>query len=529
MPLDLGLPAERAPPPKDLEVRPKHVKTWVESLPLAQTLDSARKLCAHLAAVNRSKVDTDDRLQILDIHRPVAAVLLEELDDIYGKATLPLGPRGRESLIAARELAGAIAEGYRIAIVEKAAKRLAFGVKKQIPLLVLRAMEYLGIQMRASYKSYAPIPAGAWKELHQLYIYADQEGVAGEAVEAEGKATILETYSEALLLSLCDPYRLVPGELDKVLGQVRSSRAAATLGQQNPGTRAGGHFLVPCDTDRAPKPAISVAEEAGGPNWRLFDCNPVVDKLRARKLAFETGNVSATMSKAVGPDAVELIARLITLWGDPPKRAYRREEMDTSVAICVGLKAIGHYVSASAASATQDAEAEAEVIREGITIPLLAVPGDDASKTMPVFEWDVVNQSEGGLKVRRTAATPQAIGVGEVVGIKVIGRPYWTVGVVRWITALEEGGLEFGAQFFAPAACAVWIQPVVSAGPQAKFAVLLADDDEASTGESLLTSPNTYSELREFDIEGEGLVSRVRAAGLIEKTSRFELFHVLPS
>ena len=38
-----------------------------------------------------------------------------------------------------------------------------------------------------------------------------------------------------------------------------------------------------------------------------------------------------------------------------------------------------------------------------------------------------------------------------------------------------------------------------------------------------------FSDLREFEINEEGMVSLMRASGLIEKTGRFELFHVAPS
>jgi hypothetical protein len=55
------------------------------------------------------------------------------------------------------------------------------------------------------------------------------------------------------------------------------------------------------------------------------------------------------------------------------------------------------------------------------------------------------------------------------------------------------------------------------------------DEEDEAGGELLLTPPNTYAELREFQLKGEDMQSRVRAAGLIEKTARFELFHVSPS
>ena len=74
MPLALSFPAERTAPPKDLEVRPKAVKAWVEALPLAQVLETSRKMVVHLAALNRARLDPDVRQQILEAYRPVAAV-----------------------------------------------------------------------------------------------------------------------------------------------------------------------------------------------------------------------------------------------------------------------------------------------------------------------------------------------------------------------------------------------------------------------------------------------------------------------
>src|SRR5688572_5017942 len=100
MPLQLATP-DRSAPAKDLEVRPKQVKAWIDSLPLAQSMDTARKMSGHLAQVNRSKVDNDTRLAILDAYRMPAATALEELDAVYAKATMPLAPRAREALMVA--------------------------------------------------------------------------------------------------------------------------------------------------------------------------------------------------------------------------------------------------------------------------------------------------------------------------------------------------------------------------------------------------------------------------------------------
>jgi hypothetical protein len=175
-----------------------------------------------------------------------------------------------------------------------------------------------------------------------------------------------------------------------------------------------------------------------------------------------------------------------------------------------------------------DAAEEREALRKGITMPLMALPTDDASQPIPVFEWDVVNESAGGLKVRRMGATQQPISVGEVVGVKLRDRSRWTIAAVRWITLFDEGGMEFGVQFLGSMAKPVWVQPTITSAPQAKPGLLLAYG-ESDDIDSLLTVPNTFSDLREFEITEEGLVTMMRASGLIEKTGRFELFHVSPS
>ena len=515
----LRTPAPRAAPPRELQIRPKQVKAWIESLPLAQGLDAATRLAAHLASINRSKIDLDDHIEILECYRAVSATVLEELDAVYAKATLPLLPRARDALALARELSFELATGYKIAIAEKSGKRLAFGTKKQLPVLVLRAVEYLGHELAASYKSYTCVPEGVWIELHQLYLFAEKEGFATEPADPETKATVMDAYCEALLLSLTDPYRLVHGEAARISAQIRALRGLVTLGQSRPGTPPSAHFLVPCDTDKPPKPMLSANDDPGGPSWRLLDANPLVDKMRARKTAHDTGNVSQTLSRATSPEALALLGKLIVLWGSPPKRASRRDPRESSVAICVGLKSVSHFVSHES---NADPAGEAGAIRAGITIPLLAVP-DDGAKAFPVHEWDLVNQSDGGVKVRRTSEALQTLSVGEVVALKFIGRPRWTIGVARWITQVEEGGMEFGIQFLSSSARAVWVQPANSASPQAKAGIVLDDDGAA---EALLTLPNTYTDSRVFELEAGGEVSTVRATSLIERTARFDLFDV---
>jgi hypothetical protein len=190
----------------------------------------------------------------------------------------------------------------------------------------------------------------------------------------------------------------------------------------------------------------------------------------------------------------------------------------------VGVKPIAHFV---AHEAGVDGDSEARALREGLTMPLRALPEDESGQAIPIHEWAVINVSAGGLRVRRSALTAYPITIGEVVGIRAPGKVLWRIGVTRWVTGLEDGTTEFGVQFFANAVCAVWVKEAQPTS--ARRLALLVAEDEGGSQELLLTPPDTYSETGEFELRGEGFRSRVRAAGIIEGNSHFQLFRVAPA
>lgn len=507
-PIELAIPVERAAPAADLEIRPRRVKQWIESLPLNITFETGRALCRHLAATNRAHVDVEARLEILDAYRPAAAAILEELETLYATAPLPLAPGPRAALGLAREFVTELALGYRIAVVDFGTK--LFSSKKQVGTLLARAMQFTAARLVAACKSYTPVPTGTWSELHEIYLKADELGVARDALDGEAQGSIADIYCDTMLLSLTDPYRLGQGEAERVLKLLRVHRGLATLGQSRPATRPGGHFIVPCDTDKPPKPSIAKLDDTGGPHWRLLDANPVVQQLLAKREAASRGQ--APLKKADS----ELIAKLVRLWGDPPKRTSRRDPGQATVAISMGIDGVGHFL---ALEPKVDLSRQDEMLRRGITMPLAPLPLDDQSEPIPVFEWDVVNESRGGLRVRRLGKTEQPIAIGEVAGIKLQGKPHWAIGAVRWITVFEEGGMEFGLQFLAHAARKV----IVSAWGAPSGIGLLLDGEGSSC---VLTSPNAFSHLRELELDDSGATRLVKPSDVVEITHRFELFAV---
>ncbi len=213
--------------------------------------------------------------------------------------------------------------------------------------------------------------------------------------------------------------------------------------------------------------------------------------------------------------------RLIRLWGDPPKRQFRRNPVDSAVALCSGIKAIGYFTELAS---HEDPEADAQAICDGGTIPLLKIPQDPMSQMIGIEQWHVLNQSANGLRMHRDAGGNVSVSVGETVGVRFVGGRAWNVGVVRWLTLLEGNALEFGVELIAPAATSITIEPTIGSNGKPLPALLLYSLTPDADRDTLVTAPETFSDLREFELNDQGALRRVRATTLVERTSRFDMF-----
>ena len=460
-------------------------------------IDRARELMGYVASLEAAPTFAQ-RQELLTKLTPRADAALRDLAGMYRDAPQPMEAREREALAVARALALALARAYKSAAMQS---------KSKVALPIFKAMTYIADAMRGSYYTYSKMPDGTWREMNELFHLAQQKAVATLVASAESGMSIGDYYGESLLLSLTDPYRLARGELGAIVSLLRARKLPISLGKEAPDTRATAHFIAG-DADTPPRPLRDVDPATLPESAYIFDTTALVDQLRAGQ------ENEPAESRA-------LVAKLLGLWENPPKRVFHRDPAQGSVAICIGVKPIAHFV---AHEAEADGEAEQEALRKGITMPLKALPEDESGVAIPIHEWALINLSAGGARVRRTSSTNYPVSVGEVAGIRAPGKVLWTIGVTRWVTGLEDGTLEFGVQFFANAVCAVWVKEAASRGR--KLGLLVSEGDDHAE-ESLLTPPGTFAELADFELRGEGFVSRVRAARLVERNSRFDLFRVV--
>ena len=520
MVLSLSVPTSYRSLPKEIETNPKKAREWVESLPLTKMVESTRAITVNIEALNHAKLVAEDRIALAEIYRPVVAVLLDELESVYAYSSLPLPPKQKEAFDLATQLLVQCGYAYKMMLLEKSGKSMFFNARKNLPLPMFRAMHYLRELMMQCYKTYHPVPAGVWQEMHSLYQYAQEQDMLAEVADAETSLSLMDVYTEVLMASLADPYRLMHQEVDRMLEILKQNRGLVDMRTDTEGLNPQRLFVVALDSDQAPKVLIQGGRPPAGQVLRLVHPGRLVEKIQQRVRAQSGPGAAAAKSRATH-DLTDLIMRLVRLWGDPPKRQFRRNPVDSAVALCSGIKAIGYFTELAS---HEDPEADAQTIRDGGTIPLLKIPQDPMSQMIGIEQWHVLNQSANGLRMHREAGGNVSVSVGETVGVRFVGGRAWNVGVVRWLTLLEGNALEFGVELIAPAATSITIEPTIGSNGKPLPALLLYSLTPDADRDTLVTAPETFSDLREFELNDQGALRRVRATTLVERTSRFDMF-----
>lgn len=528
MALILAVPSLEQSANLTVETSPKQVKEWLDRLPMANASEAARALRDVVYALNRHKLGDDARLKLLELYRQSIASLLPALEDQFSGSPLPLPEKHRQVANLTRELLVELANGYKIILLDEVSKRLSFGANKQLPLIIQRALAALGRILVVCYQTYAPTPAGIWSEMHEIYRYAVQQNLQDESVsEADNRTSSVNlTYKQALLLALADPYRLLQGEVTKILDYLTRFGDQTQLMPLVQTNNPTGFFLVRLDSDKPPKAVAQNVTVTDARSDILLNTLDLARQIHQQIIKLEAGDSPYSLDlpdTAREPGYLDLMRRLIRFWGIAPKRHFTRLPNQASVSICAGLRSVHYFLNGERHYPSGE---NMEAHTTEITVQFASSPFDKSSQqTFISTQWMIVNESAGGLALTKASEDSVQIRVGELVGLKPEKLPDWNVGVVRWVKSDNPAHLELGVQMLAPKALPVAVKPVIS-GPRAEFeaALILPEMPILKQPEALVVPHGLFQETREFSLDQSGVISTVRATKLLEQTHSFDVF-----
>lgn len=474
--------------------QPKKLQAWVNELPLMNMGETSRQLYQFVQELNRFQVPTPQRLQLLEIIRPVVLHICRALGKHYLNQSLVLPEKARRVASLAQALQTHLGSGYKLVAVRAIRRLNERDGKNMVATAIHRAISAQTDGLVRGYQLYFPTPRHLWLELHQLFMLAEMHQLEEiEITDPDFKhietSTIKEAYGRALLLSTAKPNQLRQQEI--ALLYQATEEWSSLIDIKSAGTE-DDLFVFDMQVDRPPtyRTHASVAAE----NSRYIDSKELVAELSA----VIAGQPRAEFFVPNGiPD--NLLVHLQQAWGALTERSFRRVGQTGPVDICLGLSMLHSHLSGgmdfekmirggelqileqgaaenpflagrAKASGPQDDDAWSKAFDggahrmseeigssvdiSGITTRLQQAQDsqENSKSALEHFTCQKVNSSPGGYCLEWVGASPAALRTGELVGVRELGQDEWAIGVVRWVKQLAHQGAQFGAELLAPRA-----------------------------------------------------------------------------
>lgn len=134
-----------------------------------------------------------------------------------------------------------------------------------------------------------------------------------------------------------------------------------------------------------------------------------------------------------------------------------------------------------------------------------------------------VEDSMGGLALRKSGAISAQVKVGDLVGIRQ-DNGSWSVGLVRWFRVPKEGELFFGIQLLAPKAHSVQVRRT-DTGKQYP-SLLLQASPTLKQSAMLLAPPGSIEPEAPIDVRSNAGEIAIRVEKRLECTPNVEVFRI---
>ncbi len=575
-PLKLILP-ERAPAPEgSIFLDAKEIEAWVSHLPLANTGETSKQTFKFLVELNRLEIPNVTRVKIANMLRPIVRHVASSLSKYYLDVPIPLSAKNHKVVVLCRELHMELANSYKI-IIESMTSGQEEKFDHKIMIVALhQALHYLFKVLYYSVIAYIPYPGNTWQEIHQIYLFAEQNSVSDIQINRGGNnsdstCSIKDIYLNSMLLALASPYGLRQKELEELFENIDKWTKHILIKPFQPEDAIEGQFFVATDIDTPPI-HISLREEEPGNFCYTINTATLVQHLQTELKKVYTNNEGGNIFNKEMQISAPLIRKLIKSLTYEPKRGFNRTNLNFKLDAVVGISDIHTQITTNR---TKSVASEADLIAElenneefkessfldsyfsandtSIQIVPLDHPVDDIisqqqqldshieddgapawakqqkDEKKDIFSCKTQNESAGGYCINWNGDDAPKIIVGELIGIQSASdNSQFSVGIVRWLRHMPEVGLQLGFEILSPATDAVTIYTQANSkhpGSTNKC-ILLPKNTSANRPASLILPIINIQVGDEIEIEQSGTKRPAKLARLLESTGTFSQYEL---
>ena len=583
-PLGLSIPIRQKPGEDAFSIRPRKVEQWIDALPKANLGETARLVYKVLIETNQLEFSHQDRTRFLETMREVVQYITDSMRKHFIGVAYPLPEKSQKIAAATREILIAMTTGYKIAIEDTLSSNFLFQDKKQLTLLLHRAISYSGRALLTSYQVYAPYPPKLWAEMHKLYAYAENHKL-NRTVIADyqhmyvNKSSVKAEYLRNLLLWLTSPYRLRQGEVTKVYNTLeRWVQYCDIRKPTNPeDPLAEGQFGINLGKDLPPSPIGQSSFSCPPANCRVLQTTKLAERIRHDIQQSEDVVTTTLTGIDMGrPDlSHDLLRRLLIAWGIETKRGFPRTTKQEAVQVAVGLSAIHQYLthhdqqtqrihkdpfahraefSSSIVKNLSDENPDVwnmvfpsgedvdltKMVTEELTLageqhprsfspPLFSPENQQKQPDVDLGSWLIVNESASGYCLEYAEGNGTKAQVGELVGIRrqTTRQSWkWGIGVIRWMKFNTQNEMQLGIEMLNSDAAAIGMRTAASNGKDYSYqrTLLLPEMPAINQPATLITAPVPWRVGNKLMLHILGRDMAVELNRLVQNTGLFAQF-----
>jgi hypothetical protein len=402
-----------------------------------------------------------------------------------------------------------LAHAYQAFLRQLVTHRGESEFSNDLPVIATRAMHYFGTEVKWRYFHQEEMESNMWRRLHKIYLIAESENFAGERITlADGSMTTCgDEYLQILLLDLLTPTSLKSVEIEVLDHMLNKWSAQIALDR----VADAAYHTHRIDFSAGAGASRLIGAGEGGDKVRYFSIkgvleslNKVVDGLRAGELPEKHDlPFDCRLLKCV-----DLLEQVTILWSrGTALRILPRDKYRRPVEVASGFEALKLKLMPGA-----------EMIDE--------ISGN------PEY-WALVNESERGVGLKIDSPTSESPSVGNLVGIRDLGgNDRWEIGVVRWLTATDDGRMAAGVEKLSFSPRLVELKsvenPLIEPGLEANAApsaeaLFLPRVDEHGMASSLIFPSHLFSAGRLLDLYDSSVIYRVRLSSVVEQNTEWTM------
>lgn len=553
--LGLKIPVQETNASTQFKFDQESIKQWRSALPMADIGAAAKKIFLLLNELNKIKLDTNRRFDILELIRPPVQLICQALKKHYVNQTTPLSKQKFTIANLAETLQTEMANGYKIVLEETYTKSGA-NLKDVKPMIIFRIMHYYSMILLRNYQLYSQEKTDIWKELHLLYKLARKEsclktGIENASLTKVQSSTIDSKYIQALLLAASNPYQWKQNEQETINGILEIWAPYVKL---RPYTEADldkpSLYLTDLEQDLAPRPLGLYKREISKSNI-ILDLGDLCSHLNVVLQELEENEIKARIAHDQDKEyeiSASTLHRLLGTWNAIIARKHKRFVVSGKMQAIFGLAATHHYVGEGKPfepkqiptnKQEDQSSSEMPMATEEITLELIEDEDTHATakkanqENYTSHECSLLNISPNGFCLIWDEETYPLVQPGEIIATKTIedsdqGKSPWNIGVIRWLKHANNGKIRVGVQLLAAYSNAAGGQIIKEGNPVGYFlrCLILPAMEDLGINSSIITPTLPFSKgktINLYNVEQDSMVS-VQLVNQIDSTSSYRQF-----